>query len=188
MPIDVKQVQDFTAQYWNGVVVRVRESLESVRPKQTGLTSQSILAFNKNLVSSRGPSSLKMEIHMPEHYKYLDEGVQGAKPTKGRTNSGRFRYTKKIPPIHGPGKILNWMQARQIVPKEYKKGTKGTEKTKMFERLAWAISWSIFREGLQQTNFFSNVINDDLLKDFEEKLTEFAGQQVFLDIETSIKK
>jgi len=191
MSVDIKKLSKFAAEFWNKSVRDVRKELGTVRPKATGLTEQSIISENTKLSTILSSTSFVIRVKMPEQYKYLDEGVRGFSPTKGRQNTGRFRYGKtgmNPPPIKGPGKILHWMQARGITPKSFQAGTlKRKDKSKAFEDLAWAISWSIFKEGLSQTGFFSKVINEKLLKDFEEKITEFAGEQVFLELRTAIK-
>lgn len=165
--------------YWQKVVDDLIQSLKDVDRYKSGNTAQSIGEFNTKMVTVNS-SGFQIILAMPDYYEYMDEGVSGA---KNNTNRSRFKYTNKMPPIRA---IRQFMINNRIVPKNYselKKGT-GTKSQKRqniedaLNGLAFAIARKIYENGIKTTNFYSNVVNDKLISDFEQKLLGFYTNQI----------
>ena len=161
-------------QYWQLVVDELVKSLnEGIKRNSkdgtlaSGNTAQSIADGNKKLVTITS-NGFRIQIAMPDYYQYIDEGVSGA---KNNTGISRFKYTSKMPPISA---IRKFMLNRGIDPAKESNTTSGKRRDDEAIRngLAYVIARSIFENGVKPTNFYSNVINDKKLLDFESKLLE----------------
>jgi len=153
--------------YWQTIVDDLVQSLYDVGRVASGATAQSIGALNTDPVklSTKG---FNITIAMPDYYEFLDEGVSGAKYNKGIS---RFKYTDKMPPIKA---IRRFMLNRGINAAKRSNTTSGKRRDAEAIRngIAFAIARSIYEKGLKKTNFYSNVINDDKLQQFEARLLD----------------
>mgnify|MGYP003642095848 FL=1 len=153
--------------YWQKTVDELVKSLYDVGRVASGKTAQSIGAFNKTPVqiNSKG---FKITISMPDHYQFLDEGVSG---TKKNTGISRFKYKDKMPPIKA---IRRFMLNRGInAPRgSNTKSGKRRDAESIRNGIAFAIARSLYENGQKPTKFYSKVINDKKLKDFERRLTD----------------
>ena len=154
-------------QYWQKIVDELVQSLYDVGRVASGATAQSIGSLNTNPVTITG-GGFRIQISMPKYYQYIDEGVSGAKFNQGIS---RFKYTNLMPPISA---IRKFMLNRGITEPRSKNTKSGSRRDAEAIRngIAYAIAKSIFEKGLKPTNFYSNVINDQELLDFETKLLE----------------
>ena len=166
--------------YWQQVVDDLVKSLYDVGRVSSGVTAQSIGDLNARLVDIT-TKGFKVTIAMPPYYEYIDEGVSGS---KRNTGISRFKYkmplsSNKRPPIKA---IRKFMLNRGInpVPKNTTSG-KQRDAEAIRNSIAFAISYKIWSDGLEPTNFYSKVINDPKLQEFETRLLNEFGQFI-LDI------
>jgi len=154
-------------QYWQQIVDDLVKSLYDVGRVASGATAQSIADGNTNPITITS-NGFRIQIAMPDYYQYIDEGVSGA---KNNTGISRFKYTSKMPPISA---IRKFMLNRGIDPAKESNTTSGKRRDAEAIRnsIAFAISYSIWSKGLAKTNFYSDVINDQKLLDFESKLLD----------------
>ena len=154
-------------QYWQKIVDDLVKSLYDVDRVASGATAQSIGSLNTNPVMVTG-GGFKIQISMPPYYQFIDEGVSGAKYNKGIS---RFKYTDKMPPISA---IRKFMLNRGITEPRGSNTNSGSKRDAEAIRngIAFAIARSIYEKGLKPTYFYSNVINDQELLDFESKLLD----------------
>jgi hypothetical protein len=159
-------------QYWQKIVDDIVKSLYDVGRVASGATAQNIGALNTKPVTITA-GGFKIQISMPSYYQFIDEGVSGAEKNTGIS---RFKYKspfswKNAPPISA---IRKFMLNRGITEPRGKNTTSGKRRDAEAIRnsIAFAISYSIWSKGLAKTNFYTNVINDQELLDFEAKLLE----------------
>ena len=154
-------------QYWQKIVDDLVKSLYDAGRVASGATAQSIADGNTNPITITS-NGFRIQIAMPDYYQYIDEGVSGA---KNNTGISRFKYTSKMPPISA---IRKFMLNRGIDPAKESNTTSGKRRDDEAIRngLAYVIARSIFENGVKPTNFYSNVINDKKLLDFESKLLD----------------
>ena len=153
--------------YWQTIVDSLVQSLYDVGRVASGATAQSIGQGNTKPVTLTA-SGFNISVAMPDYYEYIDEGVSGSKNNKGIS---RFKYTDKRPPISA---IRKFMLNRGINSPKRSNTTSGKRRDAESIRngIAYAIAYKIFTDGQKPTNFYSNVINDKQLLDFEAKLLE----------------
>ena len=157
---------DSLLEYWQKIVDDLVQSLYDVGRVASGATAQSIGSLNDNLVSIT-TQGFQVTISMPPYYEFIDEGVSGA---KRNTGISRFKYKDKKPPISA---IRKFMLNRGInpTPKNTRAG-KQRDAEAVRNGVAYAIAHKIWRDGLEPTNFYSKVINDPQLQEFERRLLE----------------
>ena len=165
-------------QYWQKIVDELVQSLYDVGKVASGQTAQNIGAFNPKPVQLTA-GGFRIQIAMPDYYQYIDEGVSGA---KNNTGISRFKYTDKMPPISA---IRKFMLNRGIDPSKQSntKSGKRRDAEAIRNSIAFVIARSIYENGLDKTNFYSNVINDQELLEFEAKLIQ-QYRKYIIDIVT----
>jgi hypothetical protein len=173
-----KELYSNLDKYWQGIVDDLIQSLKDVDRYSSGVTAQSIGEFNTKPVSIEG-GGFKVVLNMPDYYEYLDEGVSGAINNKNRS---QFKYTNKRPPIKA---IRKFMRNRGIIPKNFRQAKNSKTKSgkrksadDLLNSLAFAISYGIYKNGTKKTNFYSNVINDQRLLDFEVNVVDFYSDYI----------
>lgn len=159
-------------QYWQKIVDDLVKSLYDVGRVASGATAQSIADGNTNPITITS-NGFRIQIAMPTYYQFIDEGVSGAEKNTGIS---RFKYKspfswKNAPPISA---IRKFMLNRAITEPRGSNTNSGRRRDAEAIRnsIAFAISYSIWSKGLAKTNFYSNVINEKELLDFESKLLE----------------
>jgi len=169
--------------YWQKLIDGFRLELEKAYPMSRGTTAATIGTLNEQPIEITS-SGFRVLVSMPSYYQYLDEGVNGRKSAY----STRFAYTDKMPPIIA---IRKFMYDRNITsPKPKKKPIKKPKSERIQRKttatntrsgkrrdedsilngIAFAIAKSIYNNGLKPSHFYSNVINDPQLLDFENRL------------------
>lgn len=186
--LDVKQLYRFTTDYWNQVVKELVKSLTQAYPGSSGMTRQSIGRDNMKPVELTS-SGLFIRIYMPPYYDYMDKGVRGARG-KGINSPYAFKNKgrgprggqKGIPPISA---MRRFMKNRGIVGSNYNRIKRTKNKVakrkavdQELNRIAYAIAYKIWRDGLRPTQWYSRVINDKKLQQFESFITREYGQLV----------
>ena len=170
-------------QYWQKIVDELVQSLYDVGKVASGQTAQNIGAFNPKPVQLTA-GGFRIQIAMPDYYQYIDEGVSGAEKNTGIS---RFKYKspfswKNAPPISA---IRKFMLNRGIdtARQSNTKSGKRRDAEEIRNGIAFAIARSIWSKGLKRTNFYSNVINDQELLEFEAKLIQ-QYRKYIIDIVT----
>jgi len=87
-----------------------------------------------------GSQMPSLEFEMNSYGKFLDEGVRGSKSNyiENRLTTNKFKNKKKAVPV---GPIKKWCRSKGIS-----------------EKLAYAISKSIYQKGIKATNFFTKPL------------------------------
>lgn len=188
MAIDVRDLQRDLVGYWNQVVIDLTKSLTNAYPGSSGRTRQSIGSLNAMPVEL-SVDGVFIRIWMPPYYDFMDKGVRGARnkainspysyKDKGRGPKGG---QKGMPPISA---MRRFMLNRGIVGQNYRKirstKNKNTRKKAVdneLNKIAYAIAYKIWKNGLRGTKWYSRVINDARVRQFEEFVTDKYGQLV----------
>lgn len=117
-------------------------------------------------------TSFRFRLSLLDYYKYIDEG---------RKPGGKF------PP---PPVILEWMGYKrlQVADKSVKSivRTKGAHKTaaaisiSKTKSLAYLIGRKIAKKGIAPTNFYSSVVNDELLNNLRSDLSKAFKRDIIV--------
>ena len=162
------------APFWQDVIDRIKDNLVQRGHNASGNTLQSIEAPKFKV----GDNTYNIQLVMPDHYAYLDQGVRGIK--NKRRNTGMFQYRNKMPPIAA---IRKFMINRGIVGKTVRGERHTKNSQKQLDGIAFAIARSIYEKGLEQTDFYSDVVNDQLINEFADVLLDELGREIIINIE-----
>lgn len=204
---NLKQIELDITQYWQDVIDRLVQSLKDVGRYASGNTAQEIANAKNGLFTVLSQGRYEVRLSMPSYYKFIDEGVKGSpfavrnpKSTikaflEGRSRSsvqrparttGRYGYGKKMPPIRA---IRRFMQNREIVGKQFEDASKIRNKARkqrtidqILNNIAYAIAYKIWRDGLDRTDFYSNVVNEAEINKFAEFLLNKYAEQYIIEI------
>tara|TARA_R110000751_G_scaffold93304_3_gene182344 strand:- start:6545 stop:7072 length:528 start_codon:yes stop_codon:yes gene_type:complete len=121
-------------------------------------------------------NSFQLDFLMEDYGKFIDKGVKGIGGTKAdgstwkkkRVTNNLYKYTNKRPPAKA---FNNWTVRKGIAPRN-KKGQFATRKSLMF-----AIAESVYRTGLETTNFFTNPF-EKAFKELPDQLVQSYGLEV----------
>ena len=132
----------------------------------------------------------EITIALPYYWDFMDSGVSGAKKNTGIS---KYKFKDKGKGKNGKGQrgvpnikaIRLFMINRGIVGKNYTKirDMPRSEKRQRaideeLNRVAYAIAYKIWRDGLLPTNWVSDVLNDNLLRRFEEQILNEYGRLI----------
>jgi len=169
-----KAFDNILASYWQKIVDELTQNIKDAYPFSQGGTAAAIGENKANLIQITSQGYL-ITITMPDYYQFLDEGVSGA---KRNTGISRFKYTNKMPPIsairrfmlnRGINTFEDIKSKRGYRPKNTRAG-KNRDAEEIRKSIAFVIARSIFENGLEPTNFYSSVINDNEIIEFEKKI------------------
>jgi len=167
--------------YWMELVKELQDSMVKEKIYASGVTHSSIGKYNTDPISITA-KGIKVTLGMPDHYIYLDRGVNGALSSTGAlpTEDGKvFAYKKggKMPPIEA---IKRFMQNRGIDKPKRSNTNAGRKKSKEDELngIAFAIARSIWAKGTKPTKFYSNVVNDKQMLALENRLMAKFGNLI----------
>ena len=173
-------------EFWMELVKDLKASMVKQKIYSSGVTAQSIGEFNTNPITLTS-NGIKVTLGMPEHYIYLDRGVDGALSSRGAlaTEDGkRFAY-KKGGKIANIGAIKKFMQNRGITKLSDLKSSGGNTRSGKAKRadmtldqVAFVIARSIWAKGTKPTKFYSNVVNDKKMVALERRLMEKFGSLI----------
>jgi hypothetical protein len=115
---------------------------------------------------------LVFQLSLNDYYKYIDQGVKGAKYTHTSSANSPFRYTTKMPPLQA---IAKWVGQKGIIGRTVHTTATGKPyyKTKKLsivsqgQKTVRAIQRSIFFKGIEATGFYTSVVTgreEDLRK------------------------
>lgn len=184
--------------YWQTIVDGLVAELYKAYPNSRGDTRQAIGAMNGDPISLSS-QGFTVTVAMPDYYEFLDQGVHGKTSSYAENSGSPFRYTDKMPSIKSmrqfmlnrgitkmrsrpANKTTSTKSKRKLKRGGARKNTTSGRKNDLESRLnsiAFAIAKSIFNKGTKASHFYSNVINDKQIKDFEgQLLNEFSGYVV----------
>lgn len=134
----------------------------------------------RNMYYSVNPTKTgwQFQLFFNEYGNYLDEGVQGKGGKKASGGSWRnkgggskFRFRDKKPPIRDrtdPTRSLEtWAKPKGLN--------------------VWAVSESIFRQGIKATHWFSDVVDAGIIDRLLQKLEENGVRELEIDISEQLK-
>lgn len=187
--VSFKDIEDRIDPFWNKVIKDIKDNLVKLG-YGSGMTAQNIEAPRITV----GDNSYKVELIMPDYYAFLDEGVRGkggwvnpmtstGKTKTMRRNTGKFSFKDKMPPASS---MRQYMINKGIVGNT-KRGSRGTESAqKQLDNIAWAMARSIYQQGLEQTDFYSDVVNESLVQDFTTLVLDELGEDVLVTITANL--
>ena len=121
-------------------------------------------------------NSFELSFLMEDYGKFIDKGVKGVGGTKAdgstwkkkRVTNNLYKYTNKRPPTKA---FNNWTVKKGIAPRS--KGGQFTSR----KGLMFAIAESVYRTGLETTNFFTRPF-EVAFKQLPDELVEAYGLEV----------
>lgn len=171
----IRELYNELDEYWMSVVNELKVSLKDSGRYASGNTAQAIGEYNTKPVTIVN-GQMKITLVMPSHYIYIDRGVNGALSSSGALpldNGKVMSYKKggKMPPITA---IRKFMLNRGIdkVRGSNTKAGKTRDAEAVLNSIAFLIARSIWAKGLKPTSFYTNVVNDKKLLEFENRLVD----------------
>ena len=163
---DDETISGVLQNFGNELQESLRRSLDTA---VHGITAQALkqsVLFNIQFLNS----AYQFELTMEDYWRFVDKGVQGVGGVKAdggawinRNTSSPFRYKDKKPPLSA---LTEWGRVNQYNP--------------------FALRESIFRQGKVATNFFSNIVDEDLIKDLTKKLEKAGAREVEISLKNTI--
>jgi len=120
------------------------------------------------------PTENGIKIMAPSHLIYQSRGVSGTEKKYNTPHS----FTNKMPPADV---FIDWVKGKAIRLKDNEKYSrkkppfKGADPNDDLERMAWAISRSIYKKGIAPKNLYENEI-PKLLEDIQREVLDFMIQ------------
>jgi len=150
---------------------KLQDSLrKSLQSKVTTVTPKSLeqsIVFDVTFLGSQ----YSFELTMNDYWKFIDKGVQGAGGTMAdgrqwikKNNDSEFRFRKLRPPLDD---IESWSRSNTINP--------------------FVAQRSVFRRGIEKTNFYSDIVDDKLIADLNKDLAKAGGREVAITLKKSFE-
>lgn len=161
------------------VVLNSRKELARKKKNASKSLSKSI-----SYKAKESKNSFELSFSMEDYGKFIDKGVHGKGGTKAdgrqwkkkKVLGSKFRFKDKRP----PAKVFDkWSVRRGIAPR-----SKGGQFLKR-KSLGFALAESVYRTGLETTNFFTNPF-EKAFKKFPDQMVEAYGLEVDNLLEFSI--
>jgi hypothetical protein len=114
-----------------------------------------------------------VEIEMNDYWKFVNEGVRGAK-SGAKAQGSPFQYKTKMPPRQS---IEEWITNKGINPG----GTRG-DRLKARASLAAVIQRHIYNFGTPRTLFLDKALPESLMKALTEDVAEAFGKSISISI------
>jgi hypothetical protein len=156
---------DFLQRFGNDLT----EDLKNSVTREIGAGTNLAESIRFSVVGDSG--GYRFRVFVPEYGTFLDEGVQGRGGTKadgtGWINKGgnsRFSFNQKKPPMNDGNGIQGlgtWSTSRGLNP--------------------WAVQNAVFHQGIRRTDWYSNVVDENLINDMIKKLSTMGAKQVEMD-------
>lgn len=155
-------LQDFGNMLQDQLRLSLQSNITTITPK--GL-EQSIVFDIKVL-----GTGYQFELLMDDYWKFVDKGVQGVGGTKKdgsvwfkKNNTSPFSYTTKAPPIEA---LSAWSNAQGVNP--------------------WVVQRSVFHKGTKATNFYSDVVDQDLVSGLIKDLEKAGGREIEISLKNAL--
>ena len=161
-------LQDFGNKVQDDLTQSLKNKITTVTPK--GL-EQSIVFDIKVL-----GSEYQFELKMNDYWKFVDKGVQGVggikkngTPWESKNNTSPFRF--------GSGNFAG-------TGAEFKRSTDLWANNNGAN--PFVVRQSIFKKGTRATNFFTDVVDENLINDLIKNLEEVGARNVAISLKNSI--
>ena len=147
----------------------LRESLQSKITTITPKTLEQSIVFDIKFLGT----SYRFRLLMEDYWKFVDEGVQGvggatkagrAYISKNNTSPFRFKKNGKKPPISA---LEPWAYNNGVNP--------------------FVVQNSVFYKGIEATNFYSEVVDNNLIDELVNKLERVGAKEVEISIKNTIE-
>ena len=147
----------------------VKQARANLKKKKKGDSN-----LSKNLSYKVKGSSI--EFTLADYWEFVDAGVKGVGGTKAdgkawklkKVTNNKFKYTDKKPPFMA---FNGWTIRKGIAPRN-KKGQLMKRKS-----LLYAIANSVYHTGIETTHFFTDALDNEVLK-----LGDEIGEAFALDL------
>ena len=148
----------------------VKEAKTALTKKKKNASKELYNSIGYTLNVSKNSFSLSFE--MEDYGKFIDEGVKGSE-SSAKAPRSQFKYKKGIKNKPSYKHFVQWVARKGLSGTRDKKGRFVSRKG-----LAIAVSYGVWRKGLETTDFFRNPF-ESAFKSLPDELVEAYG----LDIE-----
>lgn len=180
MPNNLDNLHKYLTEAIDDALDRVVDNLHKMSDSRgsaryaSGKTASKVKSYNQKAVKKK-KTQINIDIEMPGHMKFIDQGVKGRDSVKPNTGSSPFRY-RRMPNI---GAIERWVRDRGLVtPKKFKNR----------RRFAGAIATGILKRGIEAVPVYSSVFNVQFEEQIEEDVARIAARDWEGDIDEIIEK
>lgn len=187
--IDFEKVADLLEDLGNIIITDLQKNID-----QKDIIASANLRQSINFDVKIFETTIQLKLSLADYYKFIDKGVKGSKNSSKAPNSP-YSYKNKMPPRDA---ILEYIKTKPLqikssinLTKLNKKGVQvkrraTTEEKKTIEEerdlAAILIQKSIFNKGLKATNFYSDVVNEELFDKFRKELSEAFKQDIIISL------
>lgn len=152
--------------FTNDIVDDLRTSLDKHDADASGNLKQSIVPTKTKVKGSE----VSIEIEAPFYWKFVNFGVNGSlinrgAPNWGKQSSGGWQEFER--------EIGEWIRNRGITL---------SEQFTSYKSLNYVIRKSIKEKGKAPRPFFSDVVNDTLIRELEEPISELMKRAITIKI------
>ena len=151
----------------NDIVKDLRTNLDKYNADASGNLKQSIAPTKASVKGSE----VSVEIEAPFYWKFVNYGVNGSLVNRGAPNwgtqsgGGGWKEFEK--------EISSWIRSRGItLPSQFSS----------YESFNYVIRKSIREKGKQARPFFSDVVNDALIRELSEPISILMGRAIEIKI------
>ena len=121
-----------------------------------------------------------IEIEMNDYWKYVDQGVQGAK-SSAKAIGSPFKYKEKGPPIESlAAHITN--KGIKVTPTKDRKTGKMRSSLEQAMQDARGMSRAIKNYGTPRTLFLTNALPESAIKELTENVATIYGKSISISI------
>lgn len=147
----------------NEVIDALRNSVAKHDLDASGDLKSSFVTTKPNF--SKG--TLEIGVEANYYYKFLDQGVNGAKINRGAPNWGSQTYGS----ISFRQAIDDWIRFRGITPK-------GKIYRSSYDSLNFLVRRSIVEKGKEPTFFVAEAINNRMIENMSTEITNLVGRSI----------
>ena len=121
-----------------------------------------------------------IEIEMNDYWKFVDQGVQGAKSSTKAVGSP-FKYKEKGPPIQS---LADYITNKGILVTPTKDRKTGKMRSSLEQAMvdARGMSRAIKNYGTPRTLFFTNALTEAAMKELTENVATIYGKSISISI------
>lgn len=147
----------------DGVVQQLRNSVSNHDLDASGELKKSFVTTKPNFKNS----TLEISVEANYYWKFLDQGVNGTKINRGAPTWGQQPYRGES----FKQKVDEWIRFRGITPR-------GKVYRSSYDSLNFMIRKSIVEKGKEPTYFVDDVINERLINNMSEEITNLVGRSI----------
>ena len=166
-----KTLNDVMFKYKSVITDELEQSLDNVNRVASGKLRQSI-----RVDIDEEEEKISLSLYMDDYWKFVDKGVDGTQVKHGSP----YKFTKKNVDNDA---MLSFMKFRGITGKAAKTIKPRKEpipQSKLNEQTAFLIGRSVAKKGLKPTDFFTDVINEDLKKRMSKDILKALGKDILI--------